>query len=128
MTTVDASSDTDLTAADVAWDIDTILPSDTTPADLFDRADVLADELATLRGRVGDLDAGGLAAAMRTLADIQDLLSRGGYHAMLAFSTATDDPARGAASRPRPARGPRRSPRSRGTHGPLGAGSRWSRP
>ena len=97
MTTVDATPDTDLTAADVAWDIDTILPTDSTPADLFDRADVLADELATLRGRVRQLDATELASAMETLADIQDLLSRGGYHAMLAFSTATDDPARGAA-------------------------------
>ena len=34
---------------------------------------------------------------MHRLAELQDLMSRAGYHAMLAFSTATDDPARGAA-------------------------------
>ena len=33
----------------------------------------------------------------RTLAELQDLMSRAGYHAMLAFSTATDDRSRGAA-------------------------------
>ncbi len=42
--------DGDLNAADVAWDIDTILPEGTTPADLFDRADALADDLTSLRG------------------------------------------------------------------------------
>ncbi len=88
---------TDLTAAEVAWDIDTILPDGASPADLFDGADVLADELASLRGRVGELDAGELADAMRTMADLQDAVSRAVHHAMLAFSTATDDPARGAA-------------------------------
>jgi oligoendopeptidase F len=91
------TTDDDLTAAGVAWDIDTILPDGSTPADLFDRADALADDLTSLRGRVGTLDAGELAAAMHSLAELQDLMSRAGYHAMLAFSTATDDPACGAA-------------------------------
>jgi oligoendopeptidase F len=101
MTTVDEhagpSHERDITAADVAWDIDTILPDDSSPADLFDRADALADELGALRGTVADLDSSALAAAMARIAEIQDLVARAGYHAMLAFSTATDDPARGAA-------------------------------
>ncbi len=102
MTVDESQTDTstiadDLTAAGVAWDIDTILPDGATPADLFDRADTLADGLTSLRGRVGELDAGELAEAMHTLAELQDLMSRAGYHAMLAFSTATDDPACGAA-------------------------------
>jgi oligoendopeptidase F len=98
MTVDDRTTDTtDLTAADVAWDIDTILPDGTSPEELFDRADALADELTSLRGRVGELGAAELADAMNTLADLQDAVSRAGYHAMLAFSTATDDPARGAA-------------------------------
>jgi oligoendopeptidase F len=99
MTSLDAepTADTDLTAADVAWDIDSILPDGTTPADLFDRADALADGLTTLRGRVGSLDATELAAAMHTAAEMHDLMARASYHAMLAFTTATDDPARGAA-------------------------------
>jgi oligoendopeptidase F len=97
MTVDDTTDTTDLTAADVAWDIDTILPDGLSPEELFDRADVLADELTSLRGRVGELDAGDLADAMHTMADLQDALSRAAHHAMLAFSTATDDPARGAA-------------------------------
>ncbi len=96
-TDTDRPDERDLTAADVAWDIDTILPHGAKPADLFDQADALADELTSLRGRIGTLEAGELADAMRTLAELQDLMSRAGYHAMLAFSTATDDPARGAA-------------------------------
>jgi len=87
----------DLTAADVAWDIDSILPDGSSPADLFDQADVLADGLTSLRGRVGELDAAELAEAMHTMADLQEVMSRAAYHAMLAFSTATDDPTRGAA-------------------------------
>jgi oligoendopeptidase F len=98
MTVDDRTTDTtDLTAADVAWDIDTILPDGTSPEELFDRADRIAEELTSLRGRVGELDAGALADAMHTMADLQDAMSRAAYHAMLAFSTATDDPARGAA-------------------------------
>jgi oligoendopeptidase F len=97
MTDLDTVASADQTAADIAWNIDSILPDDATPGDLFDRADALADELTPLRGRVATLDAGELAAAMHTLAEMQDLMARAGYHAMLAFSTATDDPARGAA-------------------------------
>ncbi|MGB0113510.1 MAG: M3 family oligoendopeptidase [Ilumatobacteraceae bacterium] len=97
MTTVDDTPDTDLTAADVAWDIDSILPDGATPADLFDQADALAEQLGERRGTVAGLDAGALADAMHVLAELNDLISRAGYHAMLAFSTATDDPERGAA-------------------------------
>jgi oligoendopeptidase F len=97
MSTIDADTTADLTAADVAWDIDTILPDGKSPADLFDEADTLADGLLPLRGRVGELDATELAAALHTIAELQDLVARAGYHAMLAFTTATDDPARGAA-------------------------------
>jgi len=87
----------DLTAADVAWDIDSILPDGSSPADLFDQADAFADGLTSLRGRVGELDAAELAEAMHTMAELHDVMSRAAHHAMLAFSTATDDPARGAA-------------------------------
>ncbi len=87
----------DLNAADVAWDIDSILPDGKSPADLFDDADQLAAELAATRGRIGTLDAAELADVMHRLAAIEDLVARAGYHAMLAFTTATDDPARGAA-------------------------------
>ena len=97
MSTIDADTTADLTAAAVAWDIDTILPDGKSPADLFSEADTLADGLMSLRGRVGELDATELATAMHTAAELQDLVARASYHAMLAFTTATDDPARGAA-------------------------------
>jgi oligoendopeptidase F len=96
MTAVE-QNESDLAAADVGWDIDTILPDGTTADDLFDRADELADGLTALRGLVGTLDAGGLVEAMNTMAEIAELSARGGYHAMLAFTTDTTDPARGAA-------------------------------
>ena len=95
--TDDTTADTDLTAADVAWEIDTILPDETSTSDLFDRADERADELLALRGRVATLDADEFAAAMHVVAEIEDLVSRAGYHTMLVFSTDTADPARGAA-------------------------------
>ncbi|TFH20802.1 MAG: oligoendopeptidase, partial [Acidimicrobiales bacterium] len=97
MSTIDADTTADLTASDVAWNIDTILPDGKSPSDLFSEADTLADGLVSLRGRVGELDATELAAAMHTFAALQDLVARASYHAMLAFTTATDDPARGAA-------------------------------
>ncbi|MEM8618911.1 MAG: M3 family oligoendopeptidase [Actinomycetota bacterium] len=98
MTAVESpSADADLTAEHVAWDIDSIVPEGQTVDDLFDRAEALAESLTELRGTVADLEVDALAAAMRTQAEIADLTSRAGYHAMLAFSTDTTDPARGAA-------------------------------
>jgi oligoendopeptidase F len=96
MTAVD-SPDADLTAADVAWDISTIVPPGRTAEELFDEADALADRLAGLRGRVAELDAGELAGAMRSLSEVMELVTRASYQPMLAFSTDTSDPARGAA-------------------------------
>ncbi len=85
---------TDVT--NVAWDIDSILDGRSID-ELFDAAEATASDLASLRGRVGTLDAGELAAAMHSMAAMMDLLARAGYHPMLSFSTDTSDPARGAA-------------------------------
>ena len=90
-------TDTDLSAADVAWDIDTIIPDGKTVDDLFDEADALADELTKYRGRIASLDAGNLAEVMQTSARIGDLSGRAAYSAMLAFSVDMMDPANGAA-------------------------------
>jgi oligoendopeptidase F len=101
MTSVDHDdhgvAEPDLTAADVAWDIDTILPDGKSVDDLFDEADALADGITGLRGSVAGLPAAELASAMRTIEAISELTSRAGHHVMLAFSTDTADPARGAA-------------------------------
>ena len=101
MTTVDAplsdARDADLTAADVAWEIDSILPAATTADDLLDQADQLADSLAPRRGAIATMPAGQLAATMRIVGEIEELVARVMSHAMLAFSTDTSDPQRGAA-------------------------------
>jgi oligoendopeptidase F len=95
--TTDATTqdDADLTAADIAWDLDTLLEGTEIDA-LLDRSDELADTLAGYRGTVADLDAAGLAAAMTTMAELQDASGRAGYFAMLRFSENTADPERGA--------------------------------
>lgn len=85
----------DLTAADVAWDLDTLLGDDTID-ELLDRADVLSDELANLRGTIGELSASALAAAMHSSAELEEVQGRSGYYAMLRFSEDTQDPERGA--------------------------------
>ena len=58
-----------------------------------ERADAFA---ATHRGKVAELDAAGLGAAMRELGEISDLVGRAGSYASLAFSVDTQSPERGA--------------------------------
>ncbi|HEY1273615.1 MAG TPA: M3 family oligoendopeptidase [Thermoleophilaceae bacterium] len=48
------------------------------------------------RGKVAELDTAGLAAAMRELAEVWDLIGRAGSYAALSFSLDTQDPERGA--------------------------------
>jgi len=91
----DPGPDADLTAADVAWNLEPLLDG-TTVDDLLDRSDVVADELANLRGTIAEMDASTLADAMRRSADLEELQGRAGYYAMLRFSEDTQDPERGA--------------------------------
>jgi oligoendopeptidase F len=80
---------------EVAWDLEPLLP-EPGPAGvdrLLDTADELAGTFESFRGRIGELDAAGLADALRVLADINDALGRAGNYAMLAFSVDTADPA-----------------------------------
>ncbi len=89
------TDDADLTAAEVAWDLETLIEGTDVDA-LLDRSDELTDQIETYRGRVTELDAAELAAAMRTMADLQEVQGRVGYYAMLRFSENTADPERGA--------------------------------
>jgi oligoendopeptidase F len=91
-------SDDDRTAADVAWDIEPLVDrkGDAGVEELLDDAERRAGALATYRGRVGELDAAGLAELMHELADISELLGRAGSYAGLRFAVDTQDPARGA--------------------------------
>ncbi|GIU87785.1 MAG: oligoendopeptidase F [Acidimicrobiia bacterium] len=88
----------DLTAQDVVWDLDPLLPQpgEAGVVELLDRADRIADELAAARGRVAQMDAGELAAFLQRLAELHDVVGRAGSYAGLHFSTDTTDPARGA--------------------------------
>jgi oligoendopeptidase F len=95
MAVTEQPADPDLTAADVAWDLEPLLAGATVD-ELIDRADALAGELSELRGQVATLDAAGLAAAMARFAELQELLGRAGNYAGLRFATDTADPANGA--------------------------------
>jgi oligoendopeptidase F len=91
--------DADLNAADVAWDLDTLVGGAGQEGvnRLLDQAEVLTGQLEQWRGRIGDLDAPQLAQAMSTLGEIQDRLGRAGSWVSLQFSVDTSDPALGAA-------------------------------
>lgn len=80
---------------EVAWDLEPLLPEPgPTGVDrLLDTAEGLATTFESFRGRIGELDAAGLAEALGVLADINDALGRAGNYAMLAFSVDTADPA-----------------------------------
>jgi oligoendopeptidase F len=91
----DDAVDADLTAADIAWDLETLIEGTDVDA-LLDRSDRLTDELEQLRGKVATLDAAGLADAMTKMAELQEVQGRVGYYAMLRFSENTSDPERGA--------------------------------
>jgi oligoendopeptidase F len=92
------ATEADLTASDVLWDLVPLLPApgDEGLDELLDRADTRADELAKMRGRVADLDAGELAAFMHGLGELLDIVGRAGSFVGLEFATDTTDPARGA--------------------------------
>jgi oligoendopeptidase F len=91
MTTTDA----DLSAERVHWDLDTLLGSDDVDS-LLDRADETAARIEAYRGQVADLDAGGLADLMHAVADLQETIGRVGSFAGLRHAENTLDEERGA--------------------------------
>jgi oligoendopeptidase F len=93
--TDEVTDESDLTAADIRWELDTLLEGGVD--EMLDRADALSDELAGARGTIADLDSAGLAALMHRSAELEELLGRVGNYVMLRFSEHTDDPERGAA-------------------------------
>jgi oligoendopeptidase F len=85
----------------VAWDLEPLLDGAGAGADgveaLLDDAQRRAEAFAAAHaGKVAELDGPALAAAMRELAVLQELVGRAGSYAMLRFATATADPERGA--------------------------------
>jgi oligoendopeptidase F len=91
-------AETDLTATDVAWDIEPLVGGEGAAGvdALLDEADTRARAVGDYRGRIGDLAAGELATLMNELAAIGDLVGRAGSYAGLRFAVDTQDPANGA--------------------------------
>jgi oligoendopeptidase F len=88
----------DLRAAGVAWDLEPLVDGkgETGVDEMLDEAAELARELTRFRGRVGELDAAGLAEAVRELSALSETMGRAGSYAGLRFSVDVTDPARGA--------------------------------
>jgi oligoendopeptidase F len=94
MTTVNAAHG----AEDVRWDLTRLYrdPDDEALGDLG-AAEQMAQGLSSrLHGKIGDLDAAGLSAAVDELQAIQEKVEKAGTFAFLNFATDTGDPARGA--------------------------------
>lgn len=90
--------ETDTTGAEnIHWDLKDLHPdTESLEADLAiadEEVNLFADEY---RGKVGDLDAQDLAEALRRYENILDRLGRAYTYAFLNWSTATEEPARGA--------------------------------
>jgi oligoendopeptidase F len=89
------ATDADLTAGDVAWDLEPLLGSEDVDHHLA-AAERLVGVVEEARGKVAGLDAAGLAGVMQTLAELQDHLGRAGSYAGLRFTVDTLDAERGA--------------------------------
>ena len=87
--------DPDLTAADVAWNLATLLDG-ATADELMDQADIIGAEIEAHRGTIATLDAARMAALLTTAARYEELLGRAGSFAGLEFAVDSLDPARGA--------------------------------
>jgi oligoendopeptidase F len=90
-------SDPELLAAE--WDLDPLVAGrgGDGVVEMLEEARRRATEFAErYAGHVAELDADGLERAMRELAELEDLVGRGGSYASLRFSTDTADPERGA--------------------------------
>jgi oligoendopeptidase F len=92
------TTDSDLTAADVAWDLEPLVDGkgETGVDELLDEAERVAAAVAERRGTVAQLDAAGLASVMRELASIAELVGQAASYASLQFAADTTDPSRGA--------------------------------
>ena len=92
------TSTTDLTAADIAWNLEPLVDGQGPEGvdALFDDAEARAHGLASYRGRIGELGADELAALMREVATIGELAGRAGSYAGLKFAVDTADPDTGA--------------------------------
>src|ERR671936_295289 len=78
------------------WDLEPLLDGRSVDSLLEDALERARAFSAERRGKLAELDAPGLAAAMRELESIGDRVGRAGSYAALWFSLDTEDPERGA--------------------------------
>jgi oligoendopeptidase F len=84
---------------DTAWDLTPLVDGDERDGvrrQLDEARERSATVASTYTGRIAELDSAELAEAMRELAEINELVGRGGSYASLRFATDTADPERGA--------------------------------
>ena len=88
----------DLTAADVAWDLEPLVDGQGEAGvdALLDDAKARADALGEYRGRIATLSAADLATVLQEIAAIGEAIGRAGSYAGLLFAVDTADPATGA--------------------------------
>jgi oligoendopeptidase F len=89
---------TDQALADARWDVEPLVDGGGPDRALamLDEAKQRADRFAeAYKGKVADLDAAEIAAAMRELEEILDLVGRAGSYAALRYAIDTQDPERG---------------------------------
>jgi oligoendopeptidase F len=92
------ATEADLTASDVAWDLEPLV-EDKGPAGVDEHlaaAEACATRIEEARGTIATLDAAGLAAVMQHVAELQEHLGRAGNYAGLRFTVDTTDAERGA--------------------------------
>lgn len=83
---------------EVAWDLEPLVDG-RGPAGVdeqLDEADRLADELALQRGKLAGFTGKELAAVMRDLATVRELITKAGSYASLLYAVDSNDPANGA--------------------------------
>jgi oligoendopeptidase F len=89
---------TDLTAADIAWDLETLLPipGDTGVDALLDEADAVTARITAFRGRIAQSSTDEIVDLVTLVASLSELIGRASSYAGLRFATDTVDPANGA--------------------------------
>lgn len=88
----------DLTASDIAWDLEPLLPSpgDTGVDTLLDEADAVTAKIVPFRGRIGECSTDAIVELVNLVASLSELIGRASSYAGLRFATDTVDPTRGA--------------------------------
>lgn len=94
-TETDTGDDSDLTAAEVSWDLDPLLEASSID-ELLDEAEGVVSVIEDFRGRLAQLDVAELADLMGHFAGLEELLGRVGSYVGLRLAENTLDEERGA--------------------------------